>query len=110
MKIVYSIISIFLSFANLTHAQVTTADRISYIITLQPNISSNLIGKCVENICEISGNKTYIECEIVSKRFRIMAANLSNSAAKKVKAMSCVKGLRPERTDFEANPRVGRSN
>lgn len=105
-----TIFLIFLSFGSLSHAQITTADRTSYIITLQTSLNLSQLDKCVESICYFSGNRINTECEIVSERFRIVAANLSNSAVNKVKALSCVKSLRHERMDFKARPRSGRSN
>lgn len=99
-----------LTFAANAHSRLGTADRTSYILTLSPQLPISDLDKCVEKICELSGNKAFIQCEIVSERFRIVAASLSNSSAKKVTALACVKSLRPERSDIKAQPRSGRSN
>lgn len=86
------------------------ADRASYIITLNSNLSEQELDACMADICSLSGNRKVMECEIVSKRARIAAATLSNSAARKVGNLGCVKSLRAERFDFEPRPRTGRSN
>jgi hypothetical protein len=87
-----------------------TADRTSYIITLDRNLSEQELDACMESICRLSGNRAVIECEVISKRARIAAANLSNAATRKVGALSCVASLRAERFDFEPRPRSGRSD
>lgn len=87
-----------------------TQDRVSYIITLDKSMNSEALDTCVENICKLSGTRTHFECEIVSERFKIAAATLSNSALNKVKAMKCVKSARAERYNYTPRPRSGTSN
>ena len=109
MKLLSLSLIAFLSY-SLAFAGVGTADRSSYIITLNATLTDAALDICMEKICVLSGSKANVECAIVAKRFRIVAASLSNSAVSKVKALKCVKSLRAEQFDFEAQPRSGTSN
>lgn len=71
------------------------------MITLNRNLSEPQLDACLEKICGLSGSRGIRECEIVSKAGRILAAGLTNGAARKVGALSCVKSLRLERFDFQ---------
>jgi hypothetical protein len=87
-----------------------TADRVSYIVTLDRQLDDSSFEECMDRICDLSGDSEVVECEVIFKKARIGAARLSSAAARKVRRLSCVTSLREERFDFEPRPRVGRSN
>lgn len=92
----------------------STADRTSYVVTLNLDLTEDQVALCSERICDLSGDRNSIECS-VSARFKIVIANLSNSSVNKVRNLNvtntaCVKSIRQKRSDFEVRPRVGLSN
>ncbi len=87
-----------------------TTEAKSYLILLDRSLNQNALDECVHDICSLSGDGEFMECKIVSKGARIMAASLSNTAVRILEKMSCVESFRLERFDFEPRPRSGRSN
>ena len=105
-----SLILMSMMFTHTASADVTTSDRVSYIITLNLKLNEHQLDQCMVKICEFSGADQLMECEIVSRKFKIAAANLSHFGLKNTKALTCVKSLRIEQFNYEPRPRSGTSN
>lgn len=91
-----------------------TADRRSYVITLNPELDSAQTASCSDSICELSGDQEFVECSVYPK-FKIVIANLSNSSVNRLSEIAadghaCVKSSRQQQSDFKVRPRVGLSN
>jgi hypothetical protein len=89
-------------------ADVTTADRIDYMITLDQTVSGAELQTCVKEICKLSQSHGYGSCSYL-QNIGIVTANLDSYAAGKVSELSCVLGLE-QSGEVEQDPSVGRSN